>query len=135
MVRNCPITAADTPLVGSTMDAKPMPIWIEMIWPAITKAWKNSCRENPSSPPIRICSAISNRPLKSSALTVGIGGRLGVITTVIARAKYRRMRLDTRVVPMIGMVISSAVTRNSGSMKMATQVLICASVSASSDIA
>jgi hypothetical protein len=38
MVRNCPMVATDTPLTGSTMDAKPMPIWMPMICPAITKA-------------------------------------------------------------------------------------------------
>jgi hypothetical protein len=45
MVKNCPITATDTPLTGSTIDAKPMPIWMAMIWPAITNAWKNSCSD------------------------------------------------------------------------------------------
>ncbi|MNV95592.1 hypothetical protein D3C71_1904990 [compost metagenome] len=58
-----------------------------------------------------------------------------MITTVIASAKYSRIRLGTSVVPTIGMVINTAPTRNSGSMKLATQVLICVSVSASSDMA
>ncbi|MNP06186.1 hypothetical protein D3C76_981590 [compost metagenome] len=133
MVKNCPITATDTPLVGSTIEAKPMPIWIATICPATTKAWKNSCRENPRIAPTRICSAISSSPLRSSAFTGGIGGRPGAMTTVMAKAKYRRMRLGTRAVPNTGMTISKAPTRNSGNMKVATQVLIWVSVSCSSD--
>ncbi len=43
--KNCPITATDTPFVGSIIEAKPMPIWIATICPATTKAWKNSCKE------------------------------------------------------------------------------------------
>jgi hypothetical protein len=39
--------------------------------------------------------------------------------------------LGTSVVPKIGMVINTAAIRNSGSMKAATHVLICVSVSAS----
>lgn len=111
-----------------------MPIWIATICPATTKAWKNNCSDNPSSAPMMICSAISSRPLKSSGLTVGNGGRLGMIARVMANDRNSLMRLGTRVVPMIGMVVSSAPTRNSGSIKLATQVLICASVRASSDI-
>src|SRR5450830_1294002 len=134
MVKNCPITAAETPLTGSTMDAKPMPIWIAMICPATTKAWKNNCREKPSKAPKMICSAISSSPLRSSGCTSGIGGRPGVMTTVMARMKYKRIRCGNRVVPKIGMVMITAPTRNAGSMKLATQLLICVSVSASSDI-
>ncbi|MNN98322.1 hypothetical protein D3C81_2176910 [compost metagenome] len=83
---------------------------------------------------MRICSAISNSPLKSRGFTGGIGGRPGAMTTVMAKAKYRRMRRGSRVVPNTGMTISKEPTRNSGSMNVATQVLICVSVSASSDM-
>ncbi|MNY64488.1 hypothetical protein D3C86_2016120 [compost metagenome] len=81
-----------------------------------------------------ICSAISSSALRSSALTGGIGGRPGAITKVIAKAKYRRMRVGTRVVPKIGMTISNEPMRNSGNMNVATQVLIWVSVSCSSDM-
>ncbi|MNV78089.1 hypothetical protein D3C71_1715590 [compost metagenome] len=57
------------------------------------------------------------------------------MTTVMARAKYRRIRLGTSEVPNTGMTISKAPTRNSGNMNVATQVLIWVSVSASSDMA
>src|SRR5471030_584141 len=134
MVKNCPITATDTPLVGSTMDAKPMPIWIATICPATTNAWKNNCKEKPNTAPMMICSPISSSPLKSSGLTGGMGGNAGVMTTVIASAKYARTRLGTRVVPKIGMTISKVPTRNSGNMNVATQVLIWVSVSCSRDM-
>ncbi|MNY66709.1 hypothetical protein D3C86_2041790 [compost metagenome] len=64
-----------------------MPIWIATICPATTNAWKNNCKEKPRIAPTRICSAISSSPLKSSALTGGMGGRLGAMTTVMAIAK------------------------------------------------
>ncbi|MNH46881.1 hypothetical protein D3C79_1098600 [compost metagenome] len=62
-----------------------------------------------------------------------MGGRFGAMTTVMARAKYSRMRLGTRAVPNTGMTISKAPMRNSGNMNVATQVLIWVSVNCSSD--
>ena len=65
--------------------------------------------------------------LTESFTTLPVGG--GLMTTVIATAKYRRTRRGIRVVPNTGMTISIDATRNSGNMKDATQVLIWVSVS------
>ena len=131
MVKNWPMTGAEAPLTGSIMDAKLRPAWVEMICPATTKTWKNSCRLNPITAPMRICSTISGSAWGLMASTCGIGGRVGTSTRLRARARYIRTRTGTRVVPMIGMVISSAAMRNSGNRKLPTQPPIWASLRAS----
>ncbi|MCY1310223.1 hypothetical protein D9M70_603930 [compost metagenome] len=102
---------------------------MEMICPATTKAWNSSCRTKPSMAPMRISQPISSSARGLSASTCGIGGRLGTRTTQIASARYRRTRVGTNWVPMIGMVISSAATRNSGQTKLPIQPPICALLS------
>ena len=66
-------------------------------------------------------------------VNTALGGSPEAMHTVMATAKYRRTRRDTRVVPNTGMTISIEATRNRGNMNDATQVLIWVSVSASSD--
>ncbi|MNJ74654.1 hypothetical protein D3C77_716250 [compost metagenome] len=40
--RNWPSSGTDTPLAGSTIEANPRPICMEMICPVTMKIWKNS---------------------------------------------------------------------------------------------
>src|SRR3989344_936681 len=65
------------------------------------------------------------------ASITGIGGKVGIITTQIARARYRRTRAETSWVPMIGINISRAEMRNSGSRKLPTHAPICSLLSSS----
>src|SRR3989338_2377741 len=81
--------------------------------------------------PIRISWAIQIKACRLMASITGIGGKVGIITTQIARARYRRTRAETSWVPMIGININSAEMRNSGSRKLPTQAPICSLLSSS----
>src|SRR5690606_31954133 len=72
-----------------------------------------------------------NRLRRLSASTCGIGGKLGTSRTLMASARYRRTRVGTSWVPMIGITINIAAIRNNGSRNWPTQPLICSLLNSS----
>ena len=93
--------------------AKPSPIVMAIVWPAITKASNTICNVNPMAMPSSI-SWTRNSPLWREGSMAGLLGSTGTRMNVTARLNVTLTRIGTTRAPKTGATIRTPAIRKNG---------------------
>ena len=124
------MTGTEMPRCGSIIVAKPKPMLIAIVCPAMISASKIIWRQKPIATPIRTsCSTVKPVAIdKSNGCVTGISGE---ITAVTATLSAMRTRGETRRAPNTGATMMTPAMRKNGHTLMESTLPSSASMTSS----